>query len=837
MAPITDSASSVQISLSAADDSSPPDARFAERRITLDRKTTSVGIGRASKVEAKGFVADKDNGWFDSPVMSRQHAEIVANLDEKKLEIRDLGSLHGTFINDELQRLNKNESRELNDGDRLVFGVGIQRGDDSFAPTTLRVGILYSQEAHQETHQDEGTTSTFQVPDESDDDSEGDGYSSDDSRSVKENAEPTSTMPGRFLESTQSDVIDLTEPGYHYPMADLPTTQPVVIDLEPRSMGSTASHEIIDLSSPPHSPYSVDDKEDEDEDMVHEVEDDEDDIPADVTNDLTISVPGNPATLPATAKTFVNMDYDSDSDGYSDRMNDYSDPAELDTDEDTPMDSDEDSVERFNVSDSERDDAEDDESIESGSSESEETDQEEIDWDDTGDADFVEDDEDMNDMAQDQVPMNMFWDLADQGLPFASDSTGQSYDGFANAPLAFVSDPSIDWETAPRSGSLLDKSKQPSTEVKVPSGEPVANASKSTVPVRIEGLLNPPTAVFQPAAEITRQASPSDAAMPKRHTEDATGPKTTAEVLGAKTGKSEFFAAREENKKLQSLERNVQEDGIKSSSPQEMVPTRLSSSVHALCNEEGPFRVPAKSAEVPEVVKTLVTEKTVPAPISALPSPPMVEPWTESPFDAWPEPVSMSPSLKKPLDSHAPPVQQTPALLSPPVAAATPLITRGLDLTSRHTHAGTRGLDLTSRRTHVGIPDIVDGCQLSETKGKRKAHDISELSGEDEKWFSNENLQVPAAKTSVPGPLTSVPPQVVDFAPKCTTPIRWPTAAVASVLPTSETAPITATTGGRPAKRTRLRSIAERATYAALGGVAATAMVFGTLIYTAPTFV
>lgn len=40
----------------------------------------------------------------------------------------------------------------------------------------------------------------------------------------------------------------------------------------------------------------------------------------------------------------------------------------------------------------------------------------------------------------------------------------------------------------------------------------------------------------------------------------------------------------------------------------------------------------------------------------------------------------------------------------------------------------------------------------------------------------------------------------------------------------------------RPAKRQRIRDIAERVGYAALGGVTAGAMIVGTLIYTAPTF-
>jgi hypothetical protein len=35
-----------------------------------------VPIGRASTSPSKGFLGAMDNAWFDSPVMSRDHAEI-----------------------------------------------------------------------------------------------------------------------------------------------------------------------------------------------------------------------------------------------------------------------------------------------------------------------------------------------------------------------------------------------------------------------------------------------------------------------------------------------------------------------------------------------------------------------------------------------------------------------------------------------------------------------------------------------------------------------------------------------------------------------------------------
>lgn len=66
-----------------ADRSLDSDIMFPERRIVLNADNKSVTIGRASKVSSKGYIAGVDNGWFDSAVMSRQHAKIVVDMDKK----------------------------------------------------------------------------------------------------------------------------------------------------------------------------------------------------------------------------------------------------------------------------------------------------------------------------------------------------------------------------------------------------------------------------------------------------------------------------------------------------------------------------------------------------------------------------------------------------------------------------------------------------------------------------------------------------------------------------------------------------------------------------------
>ena len=42
-----------------------------------------IYVGRASKNATKGLVADENNAWFDSPIMSRQHAKLCISSTHK----------------------------------------------------------------------------------------------------------------------------------------------------------------------------------------------------------------------------------------------------------------------------------------------------------------------------------------------------------------------------------------------------------------------------------------------------------------------------------------------------------------------------------------------------------------------------------------------------------------------------------------------------------------------------------------------------------------------------------------------------------------------------------
>lgn len=57
------------------------------RTFTLSRCNPIAQIGRSSKREVKNRTPAKDNGWFDSRVMSRDHAELGFNMDKEVLSL------------------------------------------------------------------------------------------------------------------------------------------------------------------------------------------------------------------------------------------------------------------------------------------------------------------------------------------------------------------------------------------------------------------------------------------------------------------------------------------------------------------------------------------------------------------------------------------------------------------------------------------------------------------------------------------------------------------------------------------------------------------------------
>ena len=53
------------------------------RNFTLSNNKYFLPIGRSSKRELKGRIPAKDNGWYESRVMSRNHGELVFNPEKQ----------------------------------------------------------------------------------------------------------------------------------------------------------------------------------------------------------------------------------------------------------------------------------------------------------------------------------------------------------------------------------------------------------------------------------------------------------------------------------------------------------------------------------------------------------------------------------------------------------------------------------------------------------------------------------------------------------------------------------------------------------------------------------
>lgn len=118
-----------------------PDAPNRSRTIRLTNNQT-MPVGRASKVESKGYIAGVDNCWYDSAVMSRKHAEFSADILDKSVSLTDQGSLHGTYVNND--RILANQPQVIQDGDTIDFGLPIIRNHEEFPPTRVRVNFDFA---------------------------------------------------------------------------------------------------------------------------------------------------------------------------------------------------------------------------------------------------------------------------------------------------------------------------------------------------------------------------------------------------------------------------------------------------------------------------------------------------------------------------------------------------------------------------------------------------------------------------------------------------------------------------------------------------------------------
>ncbi|KAI9823194.1 MAG: hypothetical protein M1832_002638 [Thelocarpon impressellum] len=138
-----------------------------ERSIGLTTALPIIKIGRSSKSQAKNFVPGRDNAWIDSAVMSRDHAMIRWSESlVNPLFIEDMGSMHGTYLNG--RKVHSGEPHALNDGDLVTFGFEVTRASETFPARSFRVHF----ESKASTHQPTPPTSSYSVPEASEDESD-----------------------------------------------------------------------------------------------------------------------------------------------------------------------------------------------------------------------------------------------------------------------------------------------------------------------------------------------------------------------------------------------------------------------------------------------------------------------------------------------------------------------------------------------------------------------------------------------------------------------------------------------------------------------------------------
>jgi FHA domain len=105
----------------------PMNGTFERKTITVPASPEVLRIGRQTNAKT---IPSPANGYFDSKVLSRQHAEIWADKGGH-IWIRDVKSSNGTFVNGtRLSAENRDsEPHELREGDIMELGIDIVNDD------------------------------------------------------------------------------------------------------------------------------------------------------------------------------------------------------------------------------------------------------------------------------------------------------------------------------------------------------------------------------------------------------------------------------------------------------------------------------------------------------------------------------------------------------------------------------------------------------------------------------------------------------------------------------------------------------------------------------------
>lgn len=362
----------------------------------------------------------------------------------------------------------------------------------------------------------------------------------------------------------------------------------------------------------------------------------------------------------------------------------------------------------------------------------------------------------------------------------------------------------------------------------VPSGQPVLPSLNTALSQpdfpRFAYQLAP---VMQPAP---REPSPSDAVLPvgRRHhgSEDDCG--VTVESLGLKSGKPDFFQAREQNKIKMAHTGALHAADASPFAQMAMDPARIDKNVLRPGTEAIPQCLTSSSTETEHPSVSALNEEahSEPKPQHEAQTAPVSQPL-----------VAFSGRMTSQGNrvSSRTPYELLPLMFEEPLSTTPLQETSEMDTTAQEvvdpawTAASADELFQMKQLAQVRTsrppayflnppPVALMASEQSEarkdtTKGKRKAADISETTDEERVW----QQQAISEQEPVPSSPVPVQPEIeMDL----------------SRLSFHNT-PEQGSTAVRP---TKMRKIAERVGYAALGGATVGAMVLTSLIYTAPNF-
>jgi len=345
-------------------------------------------------------------------------------------------------------------------------------------------------------------------------------------------------------------------------------------------------------------------------------------------------------------------------------------------------------------------------------------------------------------------------------------------------------------------------------------------------------------------APLMRASIPSDALMPKSYLSSSS--KSTAEALGAKTGKQEYFEARQVNK----ITAFQQGNSNSYPSPPDMSVTHETDALPKATQAVVTSSKEAVSSVVVSTDQEVEAQGDVPPKPETLVQDTVAEPFEEGVIgikerheeepraDVSEEPQGGPAEAASSFPPHNPWLETGEQFLNSPPQENRPMpyarseseeaMTSAfafhqykMAMAAKDSGAELEGnsSNLPTHRTHVALVDILTGS-------KRKAADISTLSRELIIWSSAESPQSTgeengAVKTATADAQKSV--EAVD---------QRPTGSVQLISPPASPSQPTLDEQ-RPTKK--LRTIAERVGYAALGGAIVGAIILGSLIYTAPS--